>query len=194
VESFGRRVTTGGAVPVYSYELADGTTRWFYLIDLPRSPEGERRQKKQRGFATKTAAIEAEKKALAAYGGADLTADGTVAKEFERWLAERELDLEETSLANYRDIMRCYIVPHIGASQLYALDRHVIHGLYKKLLAQGSRTGGPLSPTTVRTVHRVLMKALGDVGISMAGVGKPRPAQRETMGRKGVCWFAVGGL
>jgi hypothetical protein len=30
------------------------------------------------------------------------------------WLAERELDVEPTTLSNYRDVLRCYIVPHIG--------------------------------------------------------------------------------
>jgi hypothetical protein len=72
-------------------------------------------------------------------------------------------------VVNCRDLVRCYITPYIGACQLYTVDKRVIHDL-----------------CTVRTVHRVLMKALGDLGITVAGVRQPRQAERETMGRKGV--------
>jgi hypothetical protein len=70
---------------------------------------------------------------------------------------------------------------------LYTIDKRVIHDLYTTLLKRGSKSGGPLSPTTVRTVHRVPMK---DLGITVAGVRQPRQAERETMGRKGV-WTPV---
>ncbi|MEV4826107.1 hypothetical protein [Micromonospora sp. NPDC049274] len=126
------------------------------------------------------------KRTRAAFGGADLRADGSVAAELESWLNERELDAQETTLSNYRDIMRCYVVPHIGTRQLYALDNRAIHELYKKLLKSGGKNGGPLSSTTVRIVHRVMMKALSDLGVNVDGVRQPRQVERETMGRKGV--------
>ncbi|MEU8217236.1 hypothetical protein AB0C47_15830 [Micromonospora taraxaci] len=44
------------------------------------------------------------------------------------------------------------VVRHIGARQLYALDKRVIHELYKKLLKGGGKNCGPLSATTVRIV------------------------------------------
>jgi integrase len=171
---------------VYDYQLASGQTRWFYIIDLPPDADGHRRQQKRAGFRNQAGALSAEKDARAIYGGADLTADGSLAAELEGWLAERELDVAETTLSNYRDILRCYVIPQIGARQLYALDKRVIHDLYKTLLARGKKKGGPLSATTVRIVHRVLMKALKDLGINIEGVRQPRPADRETMGRKGV--------
>jgi hypothetical protein len=86
--------------------------------------------------------------------------------------------------------VRCYLVPHLGSRQVYALNKRAIHDLYKTLLSRGSKRGGPLSRTTVRTVHRVLMKALNDLRIVIGGVREPRKADRETMGRKGV-WTAV---
>ncbi|MDT0532123.1 tyrosine-type recombinase/integrase [Micromonospora sp. DSM 115977] len=171
---------------VYSYRLANGQTRWFFIIDLPPDANGRRRQHKRQGFPNQAAALKAEDEARAAYGGADLGADGSVAAELESWLNERELDVQETTLSNYRDVIRCYVVPHIGGRQLYALDKRVIHDLYKKLLKSGGKNGGPLSPTTVRIVHRILSKALGDLGVNVEGVRQPRQAERETMGRKGV--------
>ncbi|MBG6103839.1 hypothetical protein IW249_004253 [Micromonospora vinacea] len=95
---------------VYNYRLANGQTRWFFIIDLPPDVNGRRRQHKRQGFPNQAAALKAEQDAQAAYGGAGLGADGTVAAELESWLNERELDVQETTLSNYRDIMRCYVV------------------------------------------------------------------------------------
>src|SRR5512142_391361 len=97
---------------VFPYQLANGLTRWMYVIDLPRDAQGKRRQKKQRGFTTAEAATKAERDILATFGSADLAADGSVAVELERWLADRELDLQETTVCNYRDVIRCYVIPH----------------------------------------------------------------------------------
>jgi integrase len=171
---------------VYSYYLSDGKVRWFFKVDLPPGPDGKRRQKKRRGYLSQEAALKGERELLAAFGNAELAANGTLTAELDAWLAERELDLEATSLANYRDVVRCYIAPHIGRYQLYAVDKQLIIGLYKTLLRCGDRRGGPLSAGTVRIVHRVLMKALKDIGITVDGVRQPRPEARETMGRKGV--------
>ena len=55
-------------MPVYPYQLADGSTRWYYVVDLPASTEGRRRQRKKRGFASQPAAAEAERQVLDAAG------------------------------------------------------------------------------------------------------------------------------
>lgn len=170
---------------VYDYTLASGATRWMYIIDLPPTADGKRRQQKRKGFNSQAAALAAETQARAAYGSADLSADGSLAAELESWLAERELDVQETTVSNYRDLFRCYVIPFIGPRQLYTIDKRVLHDLYTTLLKRGSAKGGPLSATTVRIVHRVLMKALGDLGVTVEGVRQPRPVERETMGRKG---------
>ncbi|MCX5064293.1 hypothetical protein OOJ91_00250 [Micromonospora lupini] len=60
---------------VYNYRLANGKNRWFFIIDLPSDVNG-RRQHKRQGFPNQAAAQEAEEDARAAYGGADLGADG----------------------------------------------------------------------------------------------------------------------
>jgi integrase len=173
-------------MPVYPYQLSDGSTRWYYIIDLPASTEGRRRQRKKRGFTSEKAATKAEREASDAFVGVSLAADGSVTAELETWLRERELDVQETTVANYRDVIRCYVAPHIGARQLYTVDKRILHDLYRTLEERGGRNGAPLSRTTVRTVHRILMKAFKDLGVHLDGVRKPRVAQRETMGRKGV--------
>jgi integrase len=171
---------------VGSYELSNGKTNWYFVIDLPVGDDGRRRQHKRRGFPSRTAAEKAETEARKAYGDASIAADGSVAAELGGWLAERELDVEETTLDSYRNIIRMYVVPHIGGRQLYSLDKRVVQDMYKTLLAEGGKDKKPLSPTTVRTTHRVLQKAFKDLGINLENVRQPRPTQRDDHGRKGV--------
>jgi integrase len=171
---------------VGSYELSNGKTNWFFVIDLPPGDDGKRRQHKRRGFQTQAAAEKAETDARKAYGEAAIGADGSVAAELTAWLSERELDIEETTLDNYRNLFRMYVVPHIGGRQLYSLDKRVIQDMYKTLLKEGGANKKPLSATTVRTTHRVLQKAFKDLGINLENVRQPRPVDREDHGRKGV--------
>lgn len=162
---------------------------WFFVIDLPPGPDGKRRQMFRRGFETETRALREEAAARQQFGRTDLAADGTVAAELTHWLGERELDVAVTTLANYRNAIRKYVIPFLGARQLYTLDRRAINDMYRHLLARGGKDGRPLSAETVRHVHRMLMKALKDLGVRIDGVRQPRPADRETMGRKGI-WTA----
>ncbi|MEV6527487.1 hypothetical protein AB0M43_36735 [Longispora sp. NPDC051575] len=76
----------------YEYLLASGKTRWFYKFDLPAGPDNKRRTKKERGYLTDQAAVEAERKAREICGQTDLAADGGVKQELAQWLSERELD------------------------------------------------------------------------------------------------------
>jgi len=172
-------------VAIYSYQLARGQTRWMFTIDLPSTADGRRRQMNRKGFVSQDAALAAETEARKAYARADLVADGSLAAELENWLSERELDLQATTLSNYRDVIG-YMKPHLGSRQAYTLDKRAIHDLYLTLLKRGSKRGGPLARETVRTVHRVLMKALKDMGITIEGVREPRSEDKETQGRKGV--------
>jgi integrase len=60
--------------------------------------------------------------------------------------------------------------------------------MYRHLLHHGNRTGGPLSASMVRHIHRVLMKALKDLDVEVPRVRQPR-ADKAEGGRKGV-WTA----
>ena len=69
------------AVAVYPYRFANGQTRWMFIIDLPTGVDGRRRQLKRKSFFSQAAAVAAEADARAAYGGAELSADGSLAAE-----------------------------------------------------------------------------------------------------------------
>jgi hypothetical protein len=126
----------------------------MFVIDLPAGPDGRRRQMRRRGFKTDKLAQRAEDAAKQQFGRTDLGADGTVAAELSQWLGERELDLAATTLSNYRNAVRKYIIPFLGGRQLYTLDKRAIHDLYRHLMSAGGRNGRPLSAETVRHVHR----------------------------------------
>lgn len=168
----------------------DKRQSWYFVFDLPRGDDGKRRQHWRRGFQTDKLAQQAEEVARKQFGKVDLAANGTLAAELAAWLEERELDVATTTLSNYRNAIMKYILPHLGARQVYDLDKKMINDLYRLLLKRGGRHGKPLSAETVRHVHRTLMKALKDLGVVIDGVRQPRPDDRESFGRKGV-WTAA---
>lgn len=127
---------------VGSYTLANDKTLWLFVIDLPIGDDGKRRQYKRRGFPSKTIAETAETEARHAYGEASINVDGSVAAELQGWLSERELDIQETTLDNYWNLFRMYVIPHIGGRQLYSIDKRVIHDMYKTHGRKGVWTPG----------------------------------------------------
>lgn len=82
----------------------------------------------------------------------------------DRWLPNQELRLRPTTFLSYRKTLEHHVVPYIGRLRLDKLQADDLERLYVRLLSEGRRNGnsGGLSPTSVRYVHRVLRKALGD--------------------------------
>ena len=64
--------------------------------------------------------------------------------------------------ASYRQIVRTHLVPRIGARRLDDLDAADLNRLYGDLASFGRKDGSGLSDKTVRNVHIVIRKALGD--------------------------------
>src|SRR5262245_32901502 len=84
---------------------------WMFVIDLPVGVDERRRQMLRRGFKSENAARREERSAKQQFGRTDLSADGSVAAELSHWLAERELDVAATTLANYRNAITRYVIP-----------------------------------------------------------------------------------
>jgi hypothetical protein len=143
---------------------------WYFVIDLPRDANGKRKQMWRRGFKTEKLALKHEEEAKKKFASTDLAADGTVAAELKDWLEERELDIASTTLSNYQHAVNTYIVPHLGARQVYDLDKRMINDFYRTLLARGGKKGQGLAAETVRHVHRTFMKALKDLGVVIDGL------------------------
>jgi integrase len=137
---------------------------WSYSVDAP-AVEGERRRQITRGgFPTKQAAEAALAEFLgsAARGEVAVPRRMTVPAYLDAWLIGIRPTLAVAGWTNYRSVINLYVRPRIGNRQVQALTAQLLTALYGELLTAGGKNGKPLSPTTVRLVHRVVSKALED--------------------------------
>jgi integrase len=101
------------------------------------------------------------------HDGETTTSDRSTLAEYltERWLPLQATRLRPKTFASYKSVIELHIVPYIGRIRLGKLQADDLDGLYVELLRDGNRRGktpSGLSPASVRYVHRVLRKALGD--------------------------------
>ena len=137
---------------------------WTFIANIPPDGDQPRRQHSKGGFATKRDADQALRAFLTTVdqGQALLPTKVTVEQYLAGWLDAVEPSLAATASSNYRTIVHCYVLPQLGSRQLTSLRPDHLISAYRSLLATGGRQGRPLSATTVRTVHRILSKALTD--------------------------------
>ena len=131
-------------------------TSWCYVIDLGRTPEGKRDQKRRRGFPTRKAAEEAMQKELHERRAGTYVEPThlTVGAYLERWLAEADAGWREATAYAYAGIVRNRIVPYLGDAPLAKLSALDVQACYRRLLEAG------YAPSTVRLTHTVLREAL----------------------------------
>jgi integrase len=156
---------------------------YSYVVPLERDPEtGAKRQKWVGGFRTKRECEDALNDALSRVRAGTFSVEGsrTTVKQFAAdWLAAVEPTVRPSTFASYRMVIEKYVVPRLGRLKLSALTAGHLSRFYNELGATGSKTGGPLSPTTVRYAHTVLGRALEDavawglVPRNVARVAKP---------------------
>jgi integrase len=139
---------------------------WYFATD--RVPGRKHRKQLLRGgFATREAAEHALGKITQAIAQDSYVEPSTeTLEEFFtiRWLpAMKPPSLEATTWAEYRRKVRNQILPRIGTTPIQKLQPTQLNALYAELLANGRTDGdGGLAPKTVREVHVILRKALGD--------------------------------
>ena len=82
----------------------------------------------------------------------------------EKWLPVQRSQLKASTFDSYRRTIELHVLPTIGHVMLSRLLPEDLESLYARLLESGRRngSGGGLSPTSVRYVHRILSKALND--------------------------------
>lgn len=152
---------------ISKYTISTGQTLWQFVADLGDDPvTGQRRQRRKRGFATQAEAADAlaDLQFAIEAGGAFLDATRlTCAEYFDLWLATLpHAGTRERTISDYRNELRRYVIPHIGNITLQRLTPLHLEELYRLLMERGGRNGRPLTATTVRRVHMVIRKAIGD--------------------------------
>lgn len=99
--------------------------------------------------------------------GEDTTSDRATLGAYlkDRWLPLQESRLRPTTFTSYSSMIELHVVPYIGRLRLDKVQVDDLESLYVELLRTGRRRGkaaGGLSPSSVRYIHRIIRKALGD--------------------------------
>jgi integrase len=131
---------------------------WTAIVDLPPDPAtGKRRQKRVTARTKREVELQvAELINKAANGGFTDAGKVTVREFFDRWLEATAPTLRAATVRRYRDLARLHITGVVGNLKLGKLSPGDVQRLYADRLAAG------LSPTSVRHVHGLLHRALGD--------------------------------
>lgn len=168
---------------------------WGYVADIGKYGDGRRRQQRRTGFSTEAAADQALQELLGSLRDATFVVPTaiTVAEYLtEQWLpAVQPPHTRESTWAEYARMARLYLVPRLGGIGLQELNPSHLNRLYAELLTAGRADGdGGLSVKSVRNVHVLLGKTLGDavrwgiVGRNVAPLADPPPARAAADDRR----------
>lgn len=112
-----------------------------------------------------------------------------------QWLPAKESTIAATTHARYVTSVEHYLLPHLGATPLRRLQAEDIEALYRRLLLNGSRRGGPLGAKTVKNLHQIIHSALRDavdrglLALNPATtVRPPDPRKRPSTSRRARSW------
>jgi integrase len=162
--------------------------KWSYRVDLGLDSGGRRQQKQVGGFRTKKDARAALNEALAGLQRGTYVAPSrqTVAAFLELWIGGARSELAITAWTNYGDIIRRYVVPHLGSKRLVDLSPLDVKAWHATLLDHGRMDGGALAVASVQLAHRILHRALADAlrwnlvpANPASGARVPRGERRE---------------
>lgn len=130
---------------------------WFYVLEAERGEDGRRHRRKVRGFSTKSEARAALRKAQAGAGDKVPAPPPLTLATFlrEQWFPHREHQVRPTVMKRQRDLARVHLAP-LANRPLSSITARVLDDLYAGLLERG------LARASVRQVHAVVSKALGD--------------------------------
>jgi integrase len=136
---------------------------WAIVLEI-RDPEIGKRKRKWHSFAGTKREAQIERSRLIAeltQGAYVEPARTTLAEFLERWLDHARTQVSPKSHERYCELVRCSIVPLLGAIPLSKLQPVTISAAYARALASGRRDGkGGLAPRSVHYMHRILRQSL----------------------------------
>lgn len=159
------------------------TVNWYVVVDTGRDATGKRLQKWHGGYRTRKEAEVARTKIVGELHEGTYTPPTTVTFSewvLERWLPTMRTQVKPSTFESYRRNIEQHVLPRLGGRLLREVGSAQLNALYAELLEHGRRNGpGGLSPKTVRYIHTIVHKALGDavdasaVGTNVAERAKP---------------------
>jgi len=103
---------------------------------------------------------------------------------FSKWVEKRwlpSLSVRESTRHSYTRNLRTHVLPRLGSVSLQKITPIDLNTLYRSLSSDGNkghRSGEGLSPRTVRYIHTIIGRALGDAVLE--NLLTVNPAQRAT--------------
>ncbi|WP_431991975.1 tyrosine-type recombinase/integrase [Streptomyces albogriseolus] len=106
---------------------------WYYYVELPPGPRGERRRPRRGGFLTKKKAEEAAQEIWdKAQDGIDVLSDETVEQFLLRWFAKR-VDLKRSTWKTYEDHIHRVFIPNLGHIKMRDLRTRHIQEMFQQI-------------------------------------------------------------
>jgi integrase len=141
------------------------TGLWSFVVDAGPDPKtGNRRQARRKGFPTKHAAQEELDKLRRSVTTQTFVAPAkqTLGEYLDEWVRGLSNQVRPSTADGYRRVL-LYVPATLRSKRLDRVTAADLDGLYGDLLASGMRQReGGLSGRTVRYLHTILRKALGD--------------------------------
>lgn len=123
--------------------------------------------------------------------------NATVGELLEAWFEMASGDFSPSTVKETRGFIDRNLLPTLGAVPLSKLRASELDAFYRRLQASGGSGGRPLSPATVRRIHGILRRALGQgvkwgwMGVNPAASTSPprvpqpeiKPPSSEALGR-----------
>jgi integrase len=166
--------------------------RWYVVVDIGADRDGRRKQKWHGGFTTRREAeVERAKVVSDLHAGGYVAPDRLTLAEWvgESWLPMTRTRVKPSTYYSYRSNMEIHVLPALGTRALQQLTAPMLNTLYADLLNHGGERG-PLAAKTVRYIHTIVHKVLGDAvdaGANIAERAKP-PRPNRNRRRTIECW------
>jgi len=135
---------------------------WWIKYELPREADGNRKYKAEscKGMTKREAEFLLAEKERAIRRGEYTSTKHTVTSFLEEWLEYARPSLASSTAAMYGYIINAHVTPKLGGVKLSDLTALQVQKLYRALQKGGS-TRAPLSAKSIRNLHGLLHKALG---------------------------------
>jgi integrase len=131
---------------------------WYAIVNLGRDASTGKRKQKWHRFSSRREAQAGLTEILSRLDRGTYVEQTkvTVAQFLDEWFTATSATRRASTNATYRSVISAHLVPNIGEMRLQALMPATLNALYSTLLSTGK------SGATVRYVHAVMRKALGD--------------------------------
>ena len=153
-----------GSVRPRTVERKDGSVRTYWEARFSDGRDPKTGKVIQRTITGPTCKIVQEKLTKALAQRIDGTyvppSNQTVAQWLETWSRDYLLGVKDSTALLYRQSIRLYIVPHVGAVKLDKLTSPMVQKFYNELLQPTDPNRKPISAKSIKNVHGIFHRAL----------------------------------